>query len=181
MSNELEQLALAQAVYKAVGAMVATGDPDNLRGRVDWMLLDDYADKGTDRYRIKVNGEEVGSISARMAKQQTVYHVEDVEALTDWLAGDGRWALEAFVNRKGRALLDFCASMMIGNGEIPPGCSAYTHPARIDGTVIKGCDPERVAAALGLTLPQAVMGLLGIAPPGEEPGALPEPSAEGAV
>ena len=47
------------------------------------------------------------------------------------------------------------------DGEVPRGCTAYTEPAHFEGTVVKGCEIERVASALGLNLPQAVAYALG--------------------
>ena len=38
----MENLAVAQAVYKVVSAAVKTGDPDNLRGRADAQLMELY-------------------------------------------------------------------------------------------------------------------------------------------
>ena len=158
MASELERFAVAQALYKAIAAQVKTGEPDNLRGRVDDMLRDDYKEKGTDRYRLKVGGVEVGTLSLRLGRAQTRLIVEDETAFLDWLFDDGIGYLHEFINSpKGRALVDFMASAIVTDGEIPRGCTAYTEPAHFEGTTVKGCDIEDVANALGLNLPQAMM------------------------
>jgi hypothetical protein len=158
MASELERFAVAQALYKAIAAQVKTGEPDNLRGRVDDMLRDDYKEKGTDRYRLKVGGVEVGTLSLRLGRAQTRLIVEDETAFLDWLFDDGIGYLHEFINSpKGRALVDFMASAIIADGEVPRGCTAYTEPAHFEGTTVKGCDIEDVANALGLNLPQAMM------------------------
>ena len=159
--NDLERLAVAQAAYKALGAMVSASDPESLRGRVDGLLREDYEEKGTDRFRLKVNGQEVGTLSARFTKETHRLVVEDMGAFADWLVGDGRMYLELFLRSpRGRGLVDACAAAIFADGEVPAGCAVYTEPPRFDGTVIKGCEPEKVAPALGMTLPQAVAGLL---------------------
>ena len=157
MASELERFAVAQALYKAIAAQVKTGEPDNLRGRVDDMLRADYKEKGTDRYRLKVGGVEVGTLSLRLGRAQTRLIVEDETAFLDWLFDDGIGYLHEFIRSpKGRALVDFMASAIIADGEVPRGCTAYTEPAHFEGTTVKGCDIEDVANALGLNLPQAV-------------------------
>jgi len=158
MASELERFAVAQALYKAIAAQVKTGEPDNLRGRVDDMLRDDYKEKGTDRYRLKVGGVEVGTLSLRLGRAQTRLIVEDETAFMDWLFDDGIGYLHEFIRSpKGRALVDFMASAIVTDGEVPRGCTAYTEPAHFEGTTVKGCDIEDVANALGLNLPQAMM------------------------
>lgn len=158
MATDIERFAVAQALYKAIAAQVKTGEPDNLRGRVDDMLREDYKEKGTDRYRLKLNGAEVGTISLRAGREQTRLIVEDETAFMDWLFDDGIGYLHEFIRSpKGRALVDFMASAVVTDGEIPRGCTAYTEPAHFEGTVVKGCEIEDVAAALGLNLPQAMV------------------------
>lgn len=158
MATDIERFAVAQALYKAISQQVKTGEPDNLRGRVDDMLREDYKEKGTDRYRLKLNGAEVGTISLRAGREQTRLIVEDETAFMDWLFDDGIGYLHEFIRSpKGRALVDFMASAVVTDGEVPRGCTAYTEPAHFEGTVVKGCEIEDVAAALGLNLPQAMV------------------------
>lgn len=158
MATDLERFAVAQALYKAIGAQVRTGEPDNLRGRVDDMLRADYREKGTDRYRLKVGGTEVGTLSLKAGREQARLIVEDETAFLDWLFGDGLGYLAEFVRSpKGRALVDYMATAVVTDGEVPAGCSAYTEPAHFEGTVVRGCEIGDVAAALGLNLPQAVV------------------------
>lgn len=162
MAGNLEKLAMAQALYCELGKIVKTGDPDNLRGRADAELREDYESKGTDRYRIKVNGTEVGTLSARFTKQTVRLYVEDEDEFCKWLIEDGLGYLMSFIRtQKGQALVDYMASAIVADGEVPAGCRAYEEPARWAGTVIKGCDLGKVSEASGVALPEAVMGFLG--------------------
>lgn len=158
MGDAIQRFAVAQALYKALAREVKTGDPDNLRGQVDGMLIEDYESKGTDRFRLKVNGEEVGTVSLKMAKSTVRIIVEDEASFMAWLVSDGIDSLERFIRSpKGQVLADFMATSMVVDGELPPGCIHYVEPARADGTVVRGCEVEKVASALGLNLPQAAV------------------------
>lgn len=162
MATDIERFAVAQALYKAISQQVKTGEPDNLRGRVDDMLRADYKEKGTDRYRLKVGGVEVGTLSLRQGRETTRLVVEDELAFVDWLFTDGIGYLYQYLHSpKGRQLVDFMASAIVADGEVPRGCTAYTEPAHFEGTAVRGCEIERVASALGLNLPQAVVYALG--------------------
>ena len=162
MATDIERFAVAQALYKAIAAQVKTGEPDNLRGRVDDMLRADKREKGTDRYRLMVNGSEVGTLTIRQGREATRLVVEDELAFVDWLFTDGIGYLYAYLHTpKGRQLVDYMTSAIVTDGEIPRGCTVYTEPAHFEGTVVKGCEIERVASALGLNLPQAVVYALG--------------------
>lgn len=157
MNDDIQRFAVAQALYKALAEQVKTGEPDNLRGRVDDMLRADFKEKGTDRFRLMVNGAEVGTLSMRQGREAVRLIVEDELAFVDWLFTDGIGYLYAYLHTpKGRQLVDYMASAIVTDGEVPRGCTAYTEPAHFEGTVVKGCEIERVASALGLNLPQAV-------------------------
>lgn len=158
MNDDIQRFAVAQALYKALAAEIRTGEPDNLRGRVDDMLRADNREKGTDRYRLMVNGSEVGTLTLKQGKEVTRLVVEDEPAFVDWLFTDGIGYLYQYLHTpKGRQLVDFMTYAIIADGEIPRGCTAYTEPAHFEGTVVKGCEIERVASALGMNLPQAVV------------------------
>ena len=157
MNDDIQRFAVAQSLYKALAEQVKTGEPDNLRGRVDDMLRADNREKGTDRFRLMVNGSEVGTLTLRQGRETTRLVVEDELAFVDWLFTDGIGYLYQFLHTpKGRALVDFMASAIVAAGEVPRGCTAYTEPAHFEGTVVRGCDVEKVADARGLNLPQAV-------------------------
>lgn len=161
--TDLERLAVAQAAYKRLGEIVSTKDADSLRGQADAELLADFAEKGTDRRRIMLNGQEVGKLSVSVAPAKTVQrlYVEDVLAFAEWLSDGGIACFEAFMARHGEKLLQYAADCMVVDGVIPDGCSVHeeTQPQTLQ-TKITGCKPEDVAQALGEGLPPAFMGLL---------------------
>ena len=74
--NNLEKLAVAQAVYKAVGAIVSTKDHDSLRGQIDAELIEQFEADGTDRKRLMLNGQEVGN------KNFWLLHTENTSSMT---------------------------------------------------------------------------------------------------
>ena len=158
MNDDIQRFAVAQSLYKALGEQVRTGVPDNLRGRVDDMLRADFKEKGTDRFRLMVNGSEVGTLSLKQGREAVRLIVEDELAFVDWMFTDGIGYLYQFLHTpKGRTLVDFMASSIVADGEVPRGCTAYTEPAHFEGTVVRGCEVEKVADALGLNLPQAAV------------------------
>ena len=89
MNDDIQRFAVAQSLYKALAEQVKTGEPDNLRGRVDDMLRADNREKGTDRYRLMVNGSEVGTLTLRQGRETTRLVVEDELAFVDWLFTGG--------------------------------------------------------------------------------------------
>lgn len=155
MDNDvLGQLAVAQALYREFGRMVKTGEPDNLRGRADALL----ADGVVDRVKLKVNGKSVGTLSARWEHARTYLRVEDREAFADWCVGDGSAYTREWIVRGMRgSIADFCTSALVTDGEIPDGCEVVEEPERLVGTVLRGCDAEDIADALGMNLPQATV------------------------
>ena len=66
--DALERLAVAQALYKELGAITSTGNPYSLRGMCDEELRADFEEDGTDRRRITLNGVEVGKLSVKVTK-----------------------------------------------------------------------------------------------------------------
>ena len=157
MNNDIQRFAVAQALYKALAEQVKTGEPDNLRGRVDDELRRLNKEAGVDRIRLMVEGEEVGTMTLKKSKEATRLIVEDEIAFADWLFTDGLGYFCEFLRTpKCRPLVDYMTTALVTDGEVPRGCTAYTEPAHFEGTVVRGCEVERVAAALGMNLPQAV-------------------------
>lgn len=155
MNNDLERLAIMQALYKELGKEVGTRNPDGIRAKVDAGLLARYAEDGTDRRRIMVNGVQIGTQSIRFTRERARAIMEDADALAEWLCGeDGRQMLDAYMREKGQSVAEWLIEHM--NGELPDGVTAYIEPAHPDGTVLKGCEFDDVVGALGLNLPQAV-------------------------
>ena len=157
--RDTEALAIAQAMYGALGAMVKTKDADNLRGQVDARIIEDFNDEGIKSRDLRVNGTKVGSIAVTASKPSTkiCVQVEDYNALMAWL--DGKPALVSSIIAAGMKHIE---KYVTETGEVPDGCSATTVEdagGRVTGTRITGCKPEDVAEALGDALPQAISGL----------------------
>lgn len=158
--DALERLAVAQALYKELGKVVSTKDPRSLRSMVDEELRADYERDGTDRRRITLNGVEVGTISAKIAKptKETRFEVTDWDALEDW--GFSQEDAYAYVVRH---IADFAKWHFEQTGEMPDGCELVemTHPGgQWMGTVLRGCGIEKVGAAAGVLLQSEVLALL---------------------
>lgn len=157
--KDTEALAIAQAMYGALGAMVKTKDASNLRGQVDARIIEDFNDDGIKSRDLRVNGTKVGSIAVTASKPSTkvCVQVEDYDALMSWL--DGKPALVSSIIAAGMKHIE---KYVTETGEVPDGCSATTvedKGGRVTGTRITGCKPEDVANALGDALPQAISGL----------------------
>lgn len=159
MNGDIERLAIAQAVYSELGKMVKAGG-DGLRGDIDRELMSDYASKGVDRYRLPVNGQNVGTLSIRFGKEKMRCYIEDVDELASWLMADGGEELKRLINGNVSTVSTWLAEHIEKTGELPDGCVGYVEPPAPVGTTIK-VDSEKVATALGMTLPQAVVHLLG--------------------
>lgn len=88
--NDFEKLAIAQAVYKAVGAAVGTRDPDNLRGRCDAEARRAFEEDGVKSRDLRVNGVKVGTLTAKETAdtRATVLRVKDRDDFTDWVEGN---------------------------------------------------------------------------------------------
>ena len=166
--SDLQRLAVAEAMGKAIRGMTdprggAHGAP-TLRTECDDALRADFEASGTDRRRIVLNGQEVGTLSARLSKPESGTRVvmDDERAFVRWLmAGDGGedaiWRL--IHDHKTR---DAVIAAATADGELPDGChvESYDRPAAWLGTTLRVSVPK-VGAALGGELPSAVMGLLG--------------------
>ena len=93
MSREaLTRLAIAQAVYKAMGDQLATNGGErgnNIRTEADDMLRASFDTLGTDRIALEVNGEKVGTLSARISKptHEIGYSLTNLGELVEWLRG----------------------------------------------------------------------------------------------
>ena len=163
----LQSLAVAEAMGKAIRDVTnphggAHGAP-TLRTECDDALREAFESDGTDRRRITINGQEVGTLSARVSKPESGTRVvmDDASALVDWLrtSDGGRDALALLVlDPKTR---DAVIGAATAQGELPDGCHVtdYESPARWLGTTLR-VDPAKVASALGDALPSAVVGLL---------------------
>ena len=157
--TDAEKLAVAQAVYKAVGEVVSTKDPDSLRGRESARLLEQYQAEGIDRKRLMVNGVEVGTLS--VTKQHpTQYLRANIYDPRDLLEGADPDDLREFILAE--EFIESYALWARSQGILTPGVT-FTQVVKDKPptTTLRGCEPEKVAAALGEMLPAAVLGLIG--------------------
>lgn len=159
--SEMQQLAVAQAVYKRMGSVVSTSG-DGLRAKVDEQVIGFYEATGAKSYDVKIAGQKVGTMGVTVSKEteRTVFDLTDSDALDAWLATDegvdaiGQWATDH--------LRQFVNDYVKDTGEIPPGVTPRTvvDPPRVKGTTLR-VEPAKVARALRGELPAAVAGLLG--------------------
>lgn len=155
-NDETEYLAIAQGLYRALGEIVATGNPDNLRGRIDAEILADAAKRKKTTVELYIGDKYVGCISPVESKESTRIIVEDAAAALQDIMYD--ISLDELPHDIVRKIAEWYFKK---TGAVPNGCSSYTEPKRITNTKITGCDPQQVATALGMNLPQAVVHLLG--------------------
>lgn len=164
--NDIERLAVAQAMYKAVAGMVSTRDPDSLRARADADMLENYERMGMKSVDLRVNGEKVGTYSVKVSKPTGAAKTSSV--VVDDSEAAYRWAMTAATDEYEDwciANIDrFCEYALSEFGEVADGAHVVTEetaaqPERATGTVLK-VDPPKVAHALGVQLPYAVAGLL---------------------
>lgn len=164
--TDIQLLAVAEAMGKAVKDVTnprrgAYGEP-TLRTECDDALRADFEASGTDRRRIVINGQVVGTLSARISKPESgtrVVTCDDFD-LVNWLRNtDGGFdaLLRLVRNPKTHdAIIDSATE----DGELPDGCRVvdYERPAQWLGTVLR-VDKQSIAQALGDSLPSAVYGL----------------------
>lgn len=164
--NDLQRLAVAEAMGKAIKDVTnprggAHGAP-TLRTKCDDELRAMYDFDGVDRKRIVINGQEVGTLSARLSKPEsgTRVVVDNLPRFVEWLrtADGGVGAL----TRLAVTMPDKVVDAAVGDGELPDGCRVEDHsrPAQWLGTTLR-VDQKKVGTALGAELPSAVVGLLG--------------------
>lgn len=95
--RDLDRLAVAQAVYKAVAAQVKTREPGNLRGRAEAEFMELYDRDGTDKVNLRVNGQTVGTMAVTYAKATEGPEVADDGSYEAWLSEHGEEAYELHV------------------------------------------------------------------------------------
>lgn len=162
--NELQQLALLEALQKAAKKQTDPKNGDSLRSDADAALMKAYAADGTDRRRIIINGVEVGSLSMTFTKASETdeLRIIDADELVRWLqtTDEGTDVLRAVVqgNAATRSAMLNAAK---GYGFLPDGCAVehVVTPSRPKGTMLRVKERE-VAQALQGELPAAVAGVL---------------------
>jgi len=168
MQDKIERLAIEQAVYKAIGADVATNDPDNLRGEVNRHYYDLYEQTGATGFEVRVNGQKIGTYGFSKVRGQKAYTerivtVTDVDALLADESDEFNDWLSAYVTGH---IDELAVQYATETGELLDGMAVVEreHPATPDTIRPSGTlrvKPERVAAALGNALPVTIAGLLG--------------------
>ena len=165
--NSIEQLAIEQAVYNAIGADLKTGVPDNLRGEVNGFYLDMYERTGATAFEVRVNGQKVGTYGFNKVKGQPERTVTELR-VTDHAALMADESDE-FADWLGRYVTDHMDELAIQyateTGELLDGMAVVEreHPATPDTIRPNGTlrvDARKVAAAMGHELPAYVSGLL---------------------
>lgn len=156
-SSEVEALGVAQALYKALGSVVSTRNPDGLRGRADARLRSIYDQHGVlGKEPIVIDGQVVGMLTAKQAKPtlRTEVNVTDVAAL---LAGNADM-LGEFAAAHAREF----AWWLVDQGVVPGGVEVVEVevPGGWGGTAITGCAPDVVLPLVSPRLLEAVRGLL---------------------
>lgn len=158
--GDLERLAIAQAVYKAVGKIVSTKG-ESLRVECDRKVLNDFMLDGVDRRRLMINGQAVGTYSIKMSKPVDGVEPELVDAgkFIQWIreSDGGLDMLKRLVHSDPAKMVKLAAC----DGELPDGCRVrrVCEPPKVTGTLVT-VKPEKVAAALGGELPGAIAGLI---------------------
>lgn len=86
MLNDLQNLAIAQAIYKAIGGVVSTKEEGSLRREIDEIAKKDYEESGIKSRSILINGTKVGSLTVRESADTRgkVLRVCDRDSFTKW-------------------------------------------------------------------------------------------------
>ena len=164
--NELEQLAILQALFNAIGEKVSTKNPDSLRARIDEQYRELYEQTGSKSFDVKLMGDVVGTYSIRFTKDKAsetklIFEVQDHEKLARWMYSPAieqvAWEYVAL------NLADFAEYYFTATGEMPEGCDVRKQitPA-VEKAYMGGMlkvDGESVANAIDLALP-GVAGLI---------------------
>lgn len=157
--SPMEQLAIAQGLYKTLAETVSTKDPNSMRSRIDADVIEAYVRDGIKSRDLRLCGQKVGTYSVRVEKAKTerVMSETDHEAFVKW-AGDNPELCTLFALNQAAKLAQFALETA---GELPDGFAfeEVTTPEAVSGTTLK-VDVQKVAQAMSNELPSAVAGLL---------------------
>ena len=173
--NNIQKLAVAQAMFNACSKIVSTKNGNSLRSTVDEETIYEYKHYGVKNRDVLINGYKVGTYSIKFSKEKPAVPdtedasacVEDVDKFNTWLntlASDNLPMLLDFIFAYAD---DFAAFWLEITGELPDGCEvvyrtipgAPAEPSKIIGTTLK-IDEYKVADALKGELPEIVSHLL---------------------
>lgn len=145
ITKRIEQLAVAQAVYKLAAEQVKTNEPGNLRDEVDGHFREAFESTGAKSFDVRIGGEKVGTYSVRTTRPETKVRlkVTDRRALMAWCEANDALSVEPDMRR--------VESIFAETGEVPDGCeteATATPGGEYAGSSLR-IDPGRVNAALG--------------------------------
>ena len=167
IQEQIERLAIEQAVYKAIGADVDTNDPGNLRAEVNQHYYDLYEQTGATGFEVRLRGQKVGTYGFSKVKGQKA-HTERIVTVTDVdaLMADASEEFAAWLADYMREhMAELAVQYATETGELLDGMAVVEreHPATPDTIRPNGTmriRPEKVASALGNALPATIAGLL---------------------
>lgn len=150
----LEQLARAQAMYKALGELIGTRNPDNLRGLADAEIMRDWNAGKRTSLRLTIDDVKVGELVPKVAPEHTRGIVEDAGEMERWFSENPEIMHRLFLANRQKIVDWYVEKVLPETGEIPYGVTLYVEPEHIDGTKIS-INTAKVAEILGMPLQQA--------------------------
>lgn len=162
--TEIEELIVKQAILNAVASDTKTKNPDNLRGRVDAMMEENYyinpmAGRSFD---LRLKGQKVGTYSLTVSKSEpqkveTSLEINDRQAFMQWAEENG------FIDKTPN--MDAIMKHFEMCGEVPEGCRPVevVTPEVIGGVVTRTTvkvDSKEVARVMGHQLEPMVYAIL---------------------
>lgn len=145
IGKRIEQLAVAQAVYKLAAAQVSTREPGNLRNEVDDHFREAFESTGAKSFDVRIGGEKVGtySIKTTKGKQSIGLETYDEAAYREWCEANGY--VKTVIDE------DAVAANFEETGEVPDGCQVAhfdTPEGAYAGSALR-VDPAMVNRAIG--------------------------------
>ena len=155
VSNE-ERLAVITAFGKAVKQA-----EKQVCEEIDAQMREDFLERGVTQKQLTVNGQKVGTISARMTKEKVGKYpmLKSAPEFVEWLrTSDG--GLDT-LNRLVTIKPDLVLEAAIADGELPDGCEMVERcePPMMTGTTVR-VQLSKVIDALGNNLGAAAAALL---------------------
>lgn len=158
----IEQVSFLTALQKKVKEYLDAHSEDSPRSELDSMVRDMYQAMGVSKLDLKVRGQKVGTVSARLSKpvHEIKPMIENGTEFLDWLltSDGGKDTLSRLIAQKPDLLLELATA----DGELPDGCRMVERnvPESWLGTTLR-VDADKVVKAYGGELSGAVVGLLG--------------------
>lgn len=117
IAKRIEQLAVAQAVYKLSAEQVSTKEPGNLRSEVDAHYREMFEQTGAKSFEIRIGDKKVGTYSVKVTKPkvQTVCDCYDQSAYLAWCEEHG--FVKTVIDE------DAAHAHFLETGEVPDGCN----------------------------------------------------------